>query len=83
VAEAGRKAEDQVERAFQLALCRPARADELRAALEFLGREERQIMADAGSAKAEAAPEAHDARRRALESFCLVLFNMNEFVYNN
>ena len=28
-------------------------------------------------------PEPVDARRKALEAFCLVVLNMNEFVYNN
>ena len=77
--EAGPSATDQVERAFALALSRPPRTDERRAAIEFLDKQERQIRADAGGPNRSAV----DARRMALESFCLVVLNMNEFVYNN
>jgi hypothetical protein len=77
-AEAGQDPKEQVARAFELALGRPPRAEESRAALEFLDRQEGQIRADAGTS---AEPLA--ARRKALESFCLVVLNMNEFVYNN
>ena len=77
--EAGLAANNQVERAFALALGRPPRADEMRAALEFLDKQERQIRADAAGKETRAV----DARRKALEAFCLVILNMNEFVYNN
>ena len=51
----------------------------MQAALEFLARQEQQIRADsAGKAQAGV-----DARRKALEAFCLVILNMNEFVYIN
>ncbi len=79
--EAGPLLKDQVERAFVLALGRPPRSDEARAALEFLDKQERQIRADAaGTQKAAGAVDAH---RAALEAFCLVVLNMNDFVYNN
>ena len=78
---AGPAASDQVERAFTLALGRPARAVEARAALEFLDRQERQIRIDAAGAATKAGVS--DARRKALLAFCLVVLNMNEFVYNN
>ena len=83
VAEAGQAANDQVERAFALAVGRPPRANESRAAVDFLKKQERQIQADAGMAKAKAAITPHDARQKALEAFCLVVLNMNEFVYTN
>ena len=70
-----------MERAFALALGRPPRPEESRAALEFLDKQERQIQADAAGTPRPA--EAVDARRKALEAFCLVVLNMNEFVYNN
>ena len=41
--EAGNDARAQVERAFELALCRPPRPEELRAATDFLAGQERQI----------------------------------------
>jgi Protein of unknown function (DUF1553) len=78
-AEAGPAPKDQVERAFALALSRPPHSDESRAALDFLDKQERQIRADAGGTRTDG----NDARCKALEAFCLVVLNMNEFVYNN
>ena len=80
-AEAGLAPTDQVERAFTLALGRPPRASEAQAALEFLDKQERQIRADAAGVPKSAG--AIDARRKALEAFCLVVLNMNDFVFNN
>ncbi|MGP0062725.1 MAG: DUF1549 and DUF1553 domain-containing protein [Isosphaeraceae bacterium] len=79
VAEAGEGPEAQVDRAFELALGRPARPEESRAALEFLAKQQRQIHDDAAGANADALAD----RRKALEAFCLVVLNMNEFVYIN
>jgi hypothetical protein len=76
--EAGPRASDQLDRAFALALGRAPRADESRAALDFLDKQERQIRVDAAGIETNV-----DARRKALDAFCLVLLNMNEFVYNN
>jgi hypothetical protein len=81
VAGAGQSPKDQVERAFELALGRPPRPEESQAALEFLTEQQRQIAADAATAEAGADPRAD--RRKALEAFCLVIMNMNKFVYNN
>jgi hypothetical protein len=66
----------RVQRAFELALCRPARDEEVRAALEFLSAQQKQIEADASKVN-----RTIEARRKALEAFCLVLLNTNEFVY--
>ena len=63
VAEAGQAPKDQVERAFELALGRPPRPEESQAALEFLAKQQRQIRADAASAKAEAEAEPRAAAR--------------------
>ncbi len=54
--EAGDDPAAQVRRAFELALCRPPRDEELRAGVTFLG-------------------------RQRLEAFCLVVLNLNGFVY--
>ena len=81
VAEAGERREDQVARAFALALSRPPRLDESRAALEFLEKQEQQIKIEIAGAKSPHAPG--DGARRALEAFCLVVLNTNEVVYNN
>ena len=78
---AGPMERDQVDQAFVLALGRPPRALETQAALEFLEKQERQIRADAEGTKNAFADA--DARRKALEAFCLVVLNMNEFVYSN
>jgi hypothetical protein len=71
--EGGASATEQVRRAFELALCRPPRPEELDAGLAFLAAQRRQIETDR-AAKG-------DAGRQALEAFCLVLLNTNEFVY--
>jgi hypothetical protein len=68
-----------VDRAFSLALSRPARPEESKAALDFLDKQRSQIEADSANADIKTA----DARRKALEAFCLVVLNMNEFVYSN
>jgi hypothetical protein len=54
--EAGADPTAQVRRAFEVALCRPPRDEELKAAVAFLG-------------------------RQRLEALCLVMLNLNEFVY--
>jgi hypothetical protein len=68
---------DQVRRAFALALCRPPRPDELRLALEFLSKQQRQIESDAH----RHGQPVGDARLQALAAFCAVLLNTNEFFY--
>ncbi len=78
VREAGNAKGAQVYRAFELALARAPRDDELQAAAVFLDRQERQIQAD--QAANSVAERTMDARRRALEAFCLVVLNINEFV---
>jgi uncharacterized small protein (DUF1192 family) len=80
VREAGPKSTARVQLAFELALGRTARAEELRDALEFLSGQEKQIARDLAVAKVSAGP---DPRDRALESLCLVILNMNECAYIN
>jgi hypothetical protein len=77
VAEAGADRRAQVERAFELALCRLPRPDELEAAVDFLNAQQRQIESDARDANKDPG----DATQKALDAFCLVLLNANEFVY--
>ena len=77
--EAGTEAKAQLARAFELVLSRTATPEELRAAAEFLARQQQQIETDAtASSKSEPG-----AARRALEAFCLVMLNSNEFFYLN
>ncbi len=56
--EAGDDPSAQVRRAFELALCRPPRDEELNPCVAFL-------------------------RGKSLDAFCLVMLNLNEFVYLN
>jgi Protein of unknown function (DUF1553) len=67
----------RVERAFELALCRPPRPEELQTSLDFLEAQERRIEADLRRQH----KDAKDAGRKALDAFCLVMLNTNEFVY--
>ena len=62
--------------AYRLALARPASDGEIATVQGFLDRHSRQIAADAA-----AAGQSVDARQKALEGFCLVLLNANEFVF--
>jgi hypothetical protein len=80
-AQAGAAPAEQVKLAFALALGRPPWPDESLAAIRFLAKQELQITSDAAAQGASIKPE--QTRRRALEAFCLVVLNMNEFVYNN
>ncbi len=59
VAEAGGRPEDQIDRAFLLALSRSPRADEVRASLEFLRTQEQLIQSETADAKS-----AHRTSRR-------------------
>ena len=75
----GNDVRGQISRAFQLTLGRPSRARETKLGLQFLAAQRRQIEADVRASE----QEPPDARRKALEAFCLVLLNTNEFFYLN
>jgi hypothetical protein len=77
IREAGADSSKQIDLAYQLALGRPPTADESAAALAFLDRQEKRLRDEMGST---ASPPA-DAKRLALQALCLVLYNLNEFVY--
>jgi hypothetical protein len=64
--EVGKDSAAQVRRAFEVALCRLPRAEEMEAGLAFLAAEQQS---------------AKDGGPSALAAFCLVLLNTNEFVY--
>ncbi len=72
--EAGLDDRKQIERAFVLALARPPSTEEREKVLAFLHRQARQIVDENPTHRAV-------AKRLALASFCLVLFNTNEFIY--
>ncbi|MGD9646772.1 MAG: DUF1549 and DUF1553 domain-containing protein [Pirellulales bacterium] len=80
----------RIDLAFRLALSRPATAEEVSTVATFIANHARQIEADAFEAAGPAdrtasasdvVPTANDYQRRALEAFCLVLLNSNEFFY--
>jgi hypothetical protein len=76
--EAGGAPKAQIERAFELALCRLPHKEELITALSFLASQQQLgLRAQPRTLNANAVSE------RALESFCLVLLNTNEFFYLN
>jgi hypothetical protein len=77
--EAGPSAKSEIERAFELALSRPPDKKELKAATDFLDGQKRQIETDGK----EKGPASNNAAKKALEAFCLVLLNTNEFFFLN
>jgi hypothetical protein len=66
--EAGADAEARIRLAFALTLCRPPRPEELEAARQFVTAE---------------APKPNGPAADPLVSFCVLLFNTNEFIYAN
>jgi hypothetical protein len=77
--EAGERPRGPIERAFELALCRPPNKAELKTAMDFLATQQKQIQEDAQPASLNAG----EARQKALEAFCLVILNSNEFFFLN
>ncbi len=75
LSEAGNNPEYQITLAYRLALVRPATFTEQQAMLAFLTREEKGLL--------EEGVDTENARIRALEEMCRVIFNLNEFVYTD
>ena len=73
IAEWGESLEEQVEGVWRLALVRPPRESETREAIALVKRE-RAALEERGEAPGEAC-------RRALAALCLVIYNLNEFIY--
>ena len=73
IAERGESLENQVDTAWRLSLGRRPRESEAREALALVERE-RAALEERGEAAGE-------ARRRALAALCLVIYNLNEFIY--
>lgn len=67
---------ERVRRLFALVLARPAREDEVRATLAFLGEHEARW-------RAEKPQQAEEARLRAWQAVCRALVSSNEFVFVN
>jgi len=81
VSEAGDDPSKRVERAFLLAFSRPPTPGELAATTRFLDREARDLVADSAASSEPIDPD--EAGRLALEQFCRVVFNSNEFAYTD
>ena len=75
--EAGPSFEEQVDRAYLLALSRHPSPGELTSVLDFLYRETEAVLWEEGSGIGDRL----EARRQALEQACRAIFNLNEFVY--
>jgi hypothetical protein len=69
----------QIERAYELALCRPPTAAEMSTALDFVATEAARLLEESAASPAPLADQ--KARHRALDQLCRVIFNLNEFVY--
>ena len=67
----------QIDRLFELALCRLPSEAERQALADFLARQRTQIAADEQAAGRDGSA----AEVKALESLCLVVLNSNEFFY--
>jgi hypothetical protein len=77
--EAGSDPERQIERAYRLALCRPPGLTERHALLSYLQQEADNWIKESAST---ASPlDANEARQKALQEMCRVIFNLSEFVY--
>jgi hypothetical protein len=77
--EAGNDPEEQIDLAYRLALGRPPTPAERTALRQFLQQESAGLLKE--SARTDHPVRPGEARRRALEQVCRVLFNSNEFVY--
>jgi hypothetical protein len=75
--EAGADDAARVDRAYQLALCRPPREAERRIAIDFLAGQIELLRAR----RQAGLPDPVDPSTAALADFCLALLNRNEFVY--
>jgi hypothetical protein len=78
VREAGGDVAAQIELAYRLALCRSPTLDEKSAALAFLDRQSKRV---AEEDRANSSQPSRNAGQVALEALCLVLYNLNEFIY--
>jgi hypothetical protein len=74
--EAGEDPDKQIDLAYRLALCRPPRATERAALVQFLEQEAGKSADGTGQV-----PDASEARHQALQQLCRVILNLNEFVY--
>jgi len=74
--EAGKDRRAQIRLVFQLALNRQPTDDQLSEALRFIERQAAQVMTETADSNVYV-----DTNLHALQAFCLVLLNMNEFFY--
>jgi len=77
--DAGDDPARQIERAFQLTLCRLPTAEESDELQAYLNHEGREVTAEARASTEPGRQER--ARRESLVRLCRAIFNLNEFVY--
>ena len=77
--EAGPLPADKIQLAWQLALARPAKPDELAAMQRFLAEETASQLREATAASKTISPD--ESAHAALAQLCRVVLNLNEFVY--
>lgn len=76
--EAGKEPSVQIQKSYSLAFARVPTAQEKKAGLEFLAKMTKQIETDMRVAKQDTIAT---AGQKALEAYCLMLLNSNEFFY--
>jgi hypothetical protein len=86
ILECGNDKEKMIARAYRLALARPPRAGERQLALTYLDRQTRllQDQADSGNPpriEIEVSAPTEPFFAAALADFCLVIFNLDEFLF--
>jgi hypothetical protein len=85
--ECGAVVDQQIDRAYRLALARPPRDSEMRMAREFLATQEALIRERLRARQPVGLPpgisDSPSAASAALADFCLALLNRNEFLYVN
>ncbi|MFO1020296.1 MAG: DUF1549 and DUF1553 domain-containing protein [Planctomycetales bacterium] len=69
--------EEEVKRAYWLALSRQPTDDELKLSVEFVNKQRTRIVEET---KAKP-PTPEELNQKTMQAFCLVIFNLNEFVY--
>jgi hypothetical protein len=78
IRDVGVDTQNQINRAYMLALCRLPTQEEVRPMLEFLNQETARLREES---VAIGQGNAGHARKAALQQMCRVIFNLSEFVY--
>jgi hypothetical protein len=79
--EAGDDPPEQIELAYQLALCRPPTQAESTALLEFLNTEGKRRQQENAASNGASTEDVIPSKAMAMEQACRVILNLNEFAY--